>query len=75
MLQCSMMEQSAVVMKQNKVLSCCVAVFNDGTQQHLVQLEGTIPVPYKGNLHFLFYSHCQLQVTSSLNFIQYDFLV
>eukprot|EP00916_Digyalum_oweni_P024185 GHVL01039995.1.p1 GENE.GHVL01039995.1~~GHVL01039995.1.p1 ORF type:complete len:447 (+),score=45.44 GHVL01039995.1:140-1480(+) len=26
-------------------------VFNDGRTQHLVQLEGTIPVPYKGNTY------------------------
>lgn len=26
-------------------------VFNDGTQQHLLQLEGTVPVIYKGNTY------------------------
>ncbi|XP_025096913.1 tumor susceptibility gene 101 protein-like isoform X2 [Pomacea canaliculata] len=26
-------------------------VFNDGTKQNLVQFEGTIPVPYKGNVY------------------------
>ena len=33
MLQCSVTGHSTVVIKQNKALSCCVAVFNDGTER------------------------------------------
>ena len=31
-------------------------VFNDGTKKNLLQLDGTIPVSYKGNYHKL--KHC-----------------
>lgn len=48
-------EYTAILCYTSKFIEICcsISVFNDGSRKELVNLQGTIPVVYKGNLFFV----------------------